>query len=202
MYVGRVLCATVALLLFVLAMEAAPALADFKDLHGALLQRSDVPASFKHSKVSIVPRFVQYLHVDYVSKGSRPITLNSVCAAPPSAGRDGEIQTAAQTFFGSQNANFQLCGYLFKGDAGAQKAYGAFGAFARQALVVGFAKSLPSPHVGDTSLFFVGVSRGEANYLGLFRRANAVIELVYQGSRSYSPSSFLAAGERTSARLH
>src|SRR5947209_13258400 len=100
MFIRRARRAIVVLLVPALAAPAIAAFADVKDLHPALLRRSDVPASFTHSKVTIVPRFAQYLHAEYVSSGSTPITHDSVCVAPPSVARDGGIQTVSQTFFG------------------------------------------------------------------------------------------------------
>jgi hypothetical protein len=183
------------------------ALAAVRDLRSALLRPSDAPPGLSHLVYKL------YTHPPRLSG---PMTLSVPVSGSATAhlschAGSGWSQGLIDFFVPSPSApgvQMGLCAGLFTTAATAHQQYHVETAGFGTAITTGYARLLTKARIGDESVAFgLGLrapqrQRGRASYTLIFRRANALVYLIYAGPPRYAASTFIRVGRVTNSRLH
>jgi hypothetical protein len=179
------------------------ALAAVRDLRSALLRPSDAPPGLSH------PVYKLYTHpprpYSYDMTLSVPVSGSGTAHLSCHAG-SGWMQGLIDFFIPSApGLEMGLCAGLFKTATTAHQQYHIETAGFGAAITTGYMRLLTKARIGDESVAFgprVSRQRGRASYTLIFRRANALVYLVYTGPSRYADSTFVRLGRVTNSRLH
>lgn len=186
--------AVVAALVLVMLAGIHPAVAA-SDLRPAALKASDAPPGYTgpHTKL-----FLHYKKTLRLKQGKKGVAS---CKVNPRL-KTGWKQGLLQDFTGpSFLAVFEMCGFLQTTAAQAHAAYAADVADLKKRLAKTTGLTLTNPAIGNEAVEIGGAQSGFATYEMVFRRDNALIELVYLGGSSYTQSAFTSVGTTVDTRL-
>jgi hypothetical protein len=184
---------TVLAIVLVLLAGARPAVAA-SGLRTVGLQASDAPPGFSGLRTKVFLHYKRVLKLK-VGKGT------ASCKVLPQL-KAGWRQGMLQEFRGPSFLSvFELCGFLQGAAAQAHVAYTSDVAQLEKAVTKTTGLTVTNPSIGNEAIEIGGAQSGFATFEMVFRRDNALIELVYLGSSSYTQSAFTSTGTAIDSRI-
>jgi len=165
------------------------------DLHVAMLHASDAPKGYSAPKTKFFSHYAPHLRIKLGKNGS------ASCDAQPQL-KSGWKQAMLQ-YFGGPNflSVFEVCGYLDTSTGQTHAAYLADVASSKRQAKATPGLTSSSAAIGNEALQVSGSKGGFATYEIIFRRDNALIEMVYLGNATYKMSQMLATAHVIDSRL-
>lgn len=190
----RTLTLIAALTVIVLGGGVRPAVAA-SDLRSAALHAADAPPGYTGPHTKIFMHYKHHLKMKIRKSGE------ASCDVLPQL-KAGWKEGILQDFTGPSVLNvFEMCGFLQGTAAQAHSAYAAGVKELKKQVARTSGLTITHPSIGNEAVQIGGTQSGFATYELVFRRDNAMIELVYLGSSSYTAATFTGVGSGVDTRL-
>jgi hypothetical protein len=164
-------------------------------LRAIALQPSDAPPGYSGPHTRVFRHYKKTLKLKVGKKGQ------ASCHVLPQL-KTGWKQGMLQDFTGASFLNvFEMCAFLQSTAAQAHTAFAAEEASVKKQVAKTHGLTLYVPDIGNEAIEVGGAQSGFATYEMIFRRDNALIELVYLGGSSYAQTTFTTLGSTVDTRL-